>query len=336
MFRNSRISRPLTVLLTVMALGVSGCAGGTRESFEGDLIETIMAILYFGSSTPAPGAEEPDINLVDRRTETFSLQAGGAMQVTIKEDDSHRNLIFNNTEDSHSDVFILAEFVRSDQRDEAGLNIHFEWGPAELDPGNVFSFDQNFGPEDLDSEQNGPFKSYSRAGDKFFAVEPGEVILNLQYATFGGWSSDNADNLQTGFFFSGIPTGSASKPTTGAANYAGLTIGSLSDSENNISALEGYMTLAVNFADGSVDGDFTGMMKTADDGTVTSWRDFSMDANINTGTDNFSGTTNTNDGLLSGKAEGAFFGPGAAEVAGAWTLAGDGEIAIGSFGGGQD
>lgn len=336
MFRNFRTSRPLTALATLMALGTTGCNIVEIGPLDFSNIEIDLDL---------PDEKENGKlvkKLTDRQPEPFYLLAGGATYMltwdAILAEMTINTGIIGNTHDENGDSF---RFRRDDPEGGVGIKILLE----DFDGTRIFA-DALLDAADLDSEQSGPFKSYTGTGSEFdiertdiklSVVEPGEAILGLEYATFGSWSTERVNKFEGGFFFSGVPTKESGMPKTGMANYDGLTIGTLLEAESKTrSSLEGDMALAVNFADGSVDGDFTSMMKTAEDGAVTPWRDFSMSASINAGTDNFSGTTATNDGLLSGQAEGAFFGPGAAEVAGAWTLSGDGEIALGSFGGGQE
>lgn len=328
MSRQCNTSPPLGALFALMALGAGGCnvAPDLQGGFD-----------FSALPTPAESqtaAGEVLVNLTQRQSEAFRLKAGGAAYKLNLDTGELFTFIYD---DTHGDA---SEFIRDDGRDSVAISVGFN---IDLDTDKFITFLQTFESNDLDAEQTRPFKSYtdSFAGSdsevvfKMSVVEPGEAILDLQYATFGSWSEERGGMRQGGFFYSGVPTTAASMPKSGSASYAGLTIGTVIDVDSNVSSLEGDMALAVNFADGSVNGDFTNMMQTAADGTTSAWRDFSMTASINLGSDNFTGTTATNDGLLSGLAEGAFYGPGAAEVAGAWTLAGAGETAVGGFGGGK-
>lgn len=336
MFRNSRTSRSLTALVALMALSVGGCAGGGSDRDTPDLIESIILSLDALSEDPLENGESIT-TLVGEQTVGFALLAGGAVYRINKEDGTLDTQIFDNTDDSED---VRASYYRFDDIDQTGL-----WLYLAQEDGSTIQLEVAVKPRDREFIQSAPFTSYRDSLEsydgtityqKFAVVDPLEPILGLEYATFGSWSEERGNMFEAGFFFSGVPTKDAGMPTTGSASYTGLTVGAVIDANLNVSSLAGDMALAVNFADGSVDGEFTSMMKTADDGTSSQWRDFSMTASINASTDSFTGTTSTNDGLLSGDAEGAFFGPGAAEVAGAWTLSGDGEFALGSFGGGKD
>lgn len=228
-------------------------------------------------------------------------------------------------------------------------------GAADVSPSRHITFNYTFSAENMDAGDSlSPFNSISEVDaidvpHTLSWVKPNEPVLGLTYSTFGGWTKiwpmEEGTSFLGGYFFTGIRTAPASMPKTGSARYSGLTVGTMIDANFARYSLEGDMALAVEFAGGSVDGNFTDMMKTSADGIAEPWRDFTLSGSITTetslydgitGARNFSGITNTNDGLLSGNAEGAFFGPGAAEVGGAWTLAGDGETAIGSFGGGKN
>jgi hypothetical protein len=62
---------------------------------------------------------------------------------------------------------------------------------------------------------------------------------------------------------------------------------------------------------------------------ATAWRDFTTTGTIYG--NQFSGPAATKDGKLTGGAAGGFYGPGAAEVGGAYQMLGSGERAVGGF-----
>ena len=156
--------------------------------------------------------------------------------------------------------------------------------------------------------------------------------MDLNYVSFGNWIdvTGNNNDFATGVSVFGIRTETNDVPGSGQATYSGETVGTMVNSSGTIYTVAGYADLTANFGAGTVDGNFT-QMGALDVLTqsISPWRDFTTTGNINGNT--FSGTANTNDGVLSGTSSGAFFGPGAAEIGGVWRMIGGGEQAVGAF-----
>jgi hypothetical protein len=174
--------------------------------------------------------------------------------------------------------------------------------------------------------------------DEFVLFIPGEPTENLSYVTYGTWNSahGSSNNLTMGTFVFGVQTATSTIPTTGTANYTGITAGTLNQG-NSLFSVAGDMSMAVNFASGAVTGAFSNMgREDLQLGTVSAWRDFTTSGTINSTTGLFSGTAVTNDSALTGTFNGAFFGPvsngSPPEIGGGWSLSGPGnESAVGAF-----
>jgi len=124
-------------------------------------------------------------------------------------------------------------------------------------------------------------------------------------------------------------------PSAGSATFNGVAGGTLI-SEQGAVDVNGDVTVDVDFAAGTVSSAFTNMTRQ----TVTesglgiavgsaAWRDFSSVGSFIDDTALFSGSAATEDGLLTGSVAGMV--SGTESVDGLWSLAGDGEEAIGGF-----
>lgn len=124
-------------------------------------------------------------------------------------------------------------------------------------------------------------------------------------------------------------------PETGTASFAGTANGTVVDSTGAYD-VQGDVAIGVDFSAGTVESAFTNMTRqtiitdgvAAAVGTVA-WRDFSSSGSFADDTALFAGSAATKDGLLSGSVAGIVDGTDGAS--GIWSLAGNGEQAIGGF-----
>lgn len=179
------------------------------------------------------------------------------------------------------------------------------------------------------------FTSYQQDGSRFADVAA------LDYTEFGAWQVfDAATSGSSGVFAAGMPTAQDAMPTTGSATYTGATIGGLADaSENRLYNLLGAVSMAADFAAGSITGQMTRMTAhPVGGGTAQAWNDVGFTAGISGAT--FSGSTSAVDSGsslaissdASGQLAGAFFGPNAEEAGASWSLNGSNQQAFGAFG----
>jgi hypothetical protein len=124
-------------------------------------------------------------------------------------------------------------------------------------------------------------------------------------------------------------------PATGTASFAGTAAGTLINSEGGFD-VQGDVAIDVDFGAGKVDSTFTNMTRETivTDGISVAlgtapWRDFSSSGSFVDDTSLFAGSAASEDGLLSGSVAGMINGTEGAT--GIWSLAGNGEQAIGGF-----
>lgn len=124
-------------------------------------------------------------------------------------------------------------------------------------------------------------------------------------------------------------------PTAGSATFSGLASGTVVNAQGAFD-VNGDVTVDVDFAAGTVATAFTDMQRqtVTENGLgvavgTTAWRDFSSVGSFVNDTALFSGSAATTDGLLTGSVAGMV--SGSESASGMWSLAGDGEEAIGGF-----
>ncbi|WP_162912954.1 transferrin-binding protein-like solute binding protein [Rhodospirillaceae bacterium SYSU D60014] len=173
------------------------------------------------------------------------------------------------------------------------------------------------------------------------------VLAGLDYMELGAWAISNGGptdlEVGIGVGVGGYETRPSDMPTSGTATYTGKMVGVAVDSTGDAYDLLGNAAMTADFGSGNVSGNFTGTTATNVETLASSpWNDVNFGGTIAAGSNDFSGTTsvggaNTNPGGLaddaSGVVGGKFFGPGADEAGGAWTLEdSSGNVATGAFG----
>jgi hypothetical protein len=207
--------------------------------------------------------------------------------------------------------------------------------------------------------QNLPLAATNIRGDGTVAAQAdgGQVSANIatmNYALLGSWKYAPAggNTSYTGPIVAGYGTPVASVPTSGSATYTGTgTVNGTYAVPAGANAIEmgtltGDVSLTVNFAGNTANGNFTNMKaQAAGSGTVTPWNDVALGGTLTRGTSaQMSGptstTTNASPAGFSAAARGSFlgalYGPTAQEAAGAWILSEStpdgGKAAFGTFG----
>lgn len=193
-------------------------------------------------------------------------------------------------------------------------------------PNGQASVDAKFTPADIVTTPAVQANVYNNGSVLFIMSKPGAEGLGLDYVAYGSWNVPGV-NFAVGYMVFGIRTPAKDVPNKGTASYTGTAGGQLI-AEGIQYGISGTASLTADFKTGTVDGQLSGMQKTNASGT-TAWRDISMTALITGNT--FAGLARSGDSSLTGTASGAFFGPGAAEIGGAWAVNGTTEHAVGNF-----
>jgi hypothetical protein len=176
----------------------------------------------------------------------------------------------------------------------------------------------------------------------------GQFIEGLNYAVIGAWivrqGANNSGNLlNDNEFVFGYETPQAAMPTSGTAVFTGgdvqadvyKTVGTEIQTTTVVGTSLSSVSISANFGSGAVTGSFTKMQ------TFNSqpWNDVTLNANIATGTNRFSGstaaasspgTTMSLSGSATGRIDGAFYGPAAQNVGAVWSLSDSTGSALGT------
>jgi hypothetical protein len=177
-------------------------------------------------------------------------------------------------------------------------------------------------------------------GSFALAIDP--VAQGWNYQTFGIWAMEGAElpNLRIGAMSAGGPTSGNSIPTTGTASFKGLAVGLYIDPAGTIWGTAASMKADANFGSRTILFSTSNTMRGGDVNAPTTAS--IPDGNLNLsgtlsyaqGINNFSGALQTQNGALSGRGEGQFYGPTAEEIGGVYSLSGSGPSRmIGGFGG---
>lgn len=158
----------------------------------------------------------------------------------------------------------------------------------------------------------------------------------LSYARFGYWvdlalsTPNNIVNYT--YFAAGVQTPALSMPSSGTATYAGTTIGKMIDNANTSFDFFGKVNLQANFGvSPTISGSVHSLTASPSAPPITS---ISLNSVAISGNQIMGGTTSAVGGLT-GQWNGRFYGPGAEEVAGSYTIGGGTLQGWGSFGAGR-
>ena len=226
-------------------------------------------------------------------------------------------------------------------------------GDGKIDNATVkFSFDsarQMSGIEITSPQASLSFDAVKCQGGVCSGENPGSFAVAIDpsaqgwnYQTFGVWAMEGAQlpSIRIGAMSAGGPTSGNSVPTTGTAVFTGLAAGLYIDPAGTLWATAASMRAEANFASRSILFSTSNTMRGAE---VTAPTGASIaDGNLNLsgtlsyaqGVNNFSGALQSQNGALSGRGEGKFYGPKAEEIGGVYSLSGSGPSRmIGGFGG---
>lgn len=201
----------------------------------------------------------------------------------------------------------------------------------------VVVFD-SFGAGEIDTQGDSSVVYKSVAGNLFkglVVLKPEDPGAGLDNVVFLGWAAidSGAFTLDASFIPFGIETANADMPIAGSASYVGNAVGILARTGEKPYDLTGTATASANFASGAVTTTFNFQASGVFPGSTSfTYDELSGTATIAGGDNRFSGTlTSTTDGTLTGGLFGAFYGPGANEIAGVWEVENGSETAIGVF-----
>ena len=166
----------------------------------------------------------------------------------------------------------------------------------------------------------------------------------LSYVVMGGWAQRqpaNSANVQNSdVFVFGYETPQSAMPTSGTAVFSAVggveaTIYKPVGTTIQAASADGNASISVDFGSGAVTGSFTKMQISS----TQLWNDVSVNANIATGTNRFSGSTAAASspsgsmslsGSATGHIDGAFYGPAAQNLGAVWSLSDGTGSAIGT------
>lgn len=155
----------------------------------------------------------------------------------------------------------------------------------------------------------------------------------FKYQTFGAWETagDTEGTGRVGVFSVGSETAAADIPTSGTAKFKGASGGIYGNEEGDSFIVTSDASLDVNFAAKSV-GFKTENTRELENGTALSGLD--LDGQMSYAGGAMSGSVENVAKTMSGKAQGQFYGAGAAEVGGTFALKGGSPGATEAFVGG--
>lgn len=161
--------------------------------------------------------------------------------------------------------------------------------------------------------------------------------LGWNYQTFGVWDRTiSGTNFQVGAFSVGAVTPGSAVPVSGISVFSGLATGFFVDTGGTPYVTSATMAASVDFSARSIFFT-TGATTRADLATATPVSDTGLNITgtltYAPGTNQFSGSVTTANTNLSGTATGRFYGPGAQEIGGLYSLTGTGGSMLGGFGG---
>jgi C-lobe and N-lobe beta barrels of Tf-binding protein B len=149
----------------------------------------------------------------------------------------------------------------------------------------------------------------------------------LAYSNFGILTTPNGTGGNFGGYHNGTPTAVGTLPTNVTATYSGTYRGYVAV-PNTVSQQAGDASLTANFSNGTMVGSVTNLSNLTAAGATAAGYGLSMNGTISggayTGTAGFTNTTTGTTGgtVTSSALNGGFYGPGAAETAGALAIRG--------------
>lgn len=169
------------------------------------------------------------------------------------------------------------------------------------------------------------------------AIVSNPKSLKWDYQSFGVWETGlDTDQGQYGAVSLGAPTAGTAIPGSGTATFTGKVVGSYVNAGGFGHSVLADLAVGVDWTNRSLDLTTTNTRISADGTTFSAASGLDMSnqtLNYTAGTNSFTGTLTTTNGLLSGDSTGKFYGPNAEELGGVFFLRGSGvETYSGAYG----
>lgn len=209
----------------------------------------------------------------------------------------------------------------------------------QLDQGGI-SESMTYRPQDRDTTPDRAgfieFERDAAGGDDtdLLLRIPGAGNSNLSHVSYGIWNREtdlpgDADRERWAMFVFGQRTAAGDLPVSGTARYSGSVDG-LWTSATASYRLSGSAQLLADFGAGSVSGTLDISGRDRETGTSVAMDRLAGTAALDRAGATFAGSVTGEQGFA-GNWNGAFFGPGAAEVGGTFAVTRGGEQAVGVF-----
>ncbi len=172
---------------------------------------------------------------------------------------------------------------------------------------SAFTFGSSAGPGELPAEV---------VADRLSGETEAEPLGTYSYLSWGRWNDGAGvtDSIYVNSpWIAGSLTPAAGIPAAGSAVYNGGLMGKL-DENGTISAIGGTTSLTADFSNRTLNGTFNMTKDNA------AWKTAGLTGDWGAGTNSINGRLLTSDNMMSGAVKGAFFGPAAEQVGGAWSL----------------
>lgn len=199
------------------------------------------------------------------------------------------------------------------------------------------NYQQTFTPFDIDlASTDANFTVYEKNNDLFIYLNPHAPILDLEYVTLGAWASPDGSTLHDvtfGYGAGGVQTPDDNMPSTGTASFTGEIAGTgITKPLGVLYLIAGTIDIDADFATGTVTSTVTVLREDYLTAQIYAPYLFESVGSIASGTNLFGGTINSLDGSnLTGRLDGAFFGPSANEVGGSFRASNANDDMVGAF-----
>jgi hypothetical protein len=167
-----------------------------------------------------------------------------------------------------------------------------------------------------------PFLALSPTNGDAIALAANPFALGWDYQSFGVWDSPSRFGPQITAATFGAPTPASAVPTSGTATFTGKLGGLYVSSSGEGSVATGNVTMNADFGARSLAFTSTGTVTTRDLATTVPATNLDLSGTLTyvPGSSTFSGVLNNAGGTLSGQSTGRFYGPGAQELGGVFSV----------------
>ena len=188
----------------------------------------------------------------------------------------------------------------------------------------------------------GPNYFYEANGVQYYQYKIDDNVVPTRFVANGKWFRENEDGTEDhGHLVFGQRTVASEMPQTGTATYDGTIFGTV-NRQNRVHALRGGLDLTTDFSTGRVEMNMEADLAYRTGDGTTRFIDYALFTGSGSIDDaSFSGSMEgtvdraaVQEGIstdLTGRFEGAFFGPTAQEVGGTFEFSGEDAAGVGSF-----